>query len=493
MTTSDFTPQSVHDIIVSSPQSRSTLQRLVAGTYPLPSDRSTVIVLSGPYGSGKTCLARLLPDALESAYGSAPSSTDPVPYSYVDCRSGASGRSILARLEELTTFIPAGNTGRFYIICDEIDNLSKSAQEALYQLTYRSNIVWILTTNYRSRIDYRLLATGIDILLDAPSEAHLAQLAINIAKHFDVSISTEKAHQIALACQGSWRQVSERTLQAISRTLSPQQTVRAYGDNRRRCDPVMENSAQTPIQRLKPRYLDELIFSDSESRDVAYRIASGIAQPPADRCFGILIYGEPGAGRKTLAKLLPTTIEGIAYQHHDPLFESDTVICREGVLGLADIGDVSTMLNHAVIGNPSGLRYVTLVDVEKLSPGAQQDLKSLMNRPRVVFILVANRLTGIDAGVLDRCAHRIYMPWPETALLKPWIDRVAHIIKPTVSAAELNSLYSLPVRGFAKLAAVIGDALAPRPPGNFQRITGSGAFTGVDQTTPITHDERMAS
>jgi DNA polymerase III delta prime subunit len=493
MTTSDFTPQSVHDIIVSSPQSRSTLQRLVAGTYPLPSERSAVIVLSGPYGSGKTCLARLLPDALERAYGSPPSSTNPVPYSYLDCRSGASGRSILARLEELTTFSPAGNASRFYLICDEIDNLSKSAQEAIYQLTYRSNIVWILTTNYRSRIDYRLLATGIDILLDAPSKAHLAKLAINIAKHFDLSISTEEAHQIALACHGSWRQVSERTLQAISRTLSPQKTVQAYGDNRRRYDQVVENAAQTPIQQLKPRYLDELIFDDSESRDVAYRIASGIAQPPADRCFGILIYGEPGTGRKTLAKLLPTTIEGIVYQHHDPLFESDTVICRDGVLGLADVSHVSMMLNHAVIGNPSGLRYVTLVDVEKLSPGAQQDLKSLMNRPRVVFILIANRLTGIDAGVLDRCAHRIYMPWPETTLLKSWIDRVAHITKPTVSTAELNSLYSLPVRGFAKLAAAIDDALAPQPPDNFHQINVSRAFTGMDQTAPITHDERMAS
>ncbi len=462
MTTSDFTPKSVHDIIVSSPQSRSTLQQLLAGTYPLPSERSAVIVLSGPYGSGKTCLARLLPDALERAYGSPSSSTDPVPYSYVDCRSGANGRSILARLEELTTFIPAGNASRFYIICDEIDNLSKSAQEALYQLTYRSNIVWILTTNYRSRIDYRLLATGIDILLDAPSEAHLAKLAIDIAKHFDVSISTGEAHQIALASQGSWRQVSERTLQAISRTVSPQQTVRAYGDNRRRCNLVIENSVQTPIQRLKPRYLDEVIFGDSESRDVAYRIASGITQPPSDRCFGILIYGEPGTGRKTLAKLLPTTIEGIVYQHHDPLFESDTVICREGVLGLADVSDVSTMLNHTVIGNPSGLRYVTLVDVEKLSPGAQQDLKSLMNRPRVVFILIANRLTGIDAGVLDRCAHRIYMPWPETALLKPWIDRVAEIMNPGEATDFHSRVHALPTRGFSNLLVEISRIFAAK-------------------------------
>jgi replication-associated recombination protein RarA len=456
MTTPDFTPKSVHDIIVSSPQSRSTLQRLVAGTYPLPSERSAIIVLSGPYGSGKTCLARLLPDALEQAYGSPSSSTDPVPYSYVDCRSGTGGRSELERLEELTTFTPLGNASRFYIICDEIDNLSKSAQETLYQLTYRSNLVWILTTNHRSRIDYRLLAKGIDILLDAPSDAHLANLAINIAKHFEIRLSNDKAHRIALACQGSWRQVSERTLQAIGRTLSTEQLVRAYCDSRRQHNLV---ASTNPLTLIQPRYLDELIFGDSESRDVAYRIASGITQPPSDRCFGILIYGEPGTGRKTLAKLLPPTIEGLVYQNHESLFEADTVICREGVKGLTDISQVATLLSHAVIGNPSGLRYVTLVDVEKLSPAAQQDLKSLMNTAGIVFILVANQLSGINAGVLDRCVHRIYMLWKTIHPLQPALIRVAPFNESAVSSADFETLTVEPAHRVPQLPNEIVDAM----------------------------------
>jgi hypothetical protein len=214
---------------------------------------------------------------------------------------------------------------------------------------------------------------------------------------------------------------------------------------------------------MQPRYLDELIFGDSESRDVAYRIASGITQPPSDRCFGILIYGEPGTGRKTLAKLLPPTIEGLVYQNHGSLFEADTVICREGVKGLTDISQVATLLSHAVIGNPSGLRYVTLVDVEKLSPGAQQDLKSLMNTPGIVFILVANQLSGINAGVLDRCAHRIYMPWPEISQLRPWVRRLAQFADAAVSTAYVERLASSPARRFSDLLSfVVAEMTSPR-------------------------------
>jgi replication-associated recombination protein RarA len=458
MSRRDFTPKSVADIVVSSPQSRVTLEQLTNGQYPLPTDRSTVIVISGPYGSGKTCLARLLPQAIEAAYGSGVITEDAVPYRYVDCRSGAIGRSILHKIEEMTTFVTSDNASRHYILCDEIDNLSASAQEELHQLTVRSSIVWIFTTNHRSKVDYRLLAAGIDILLDAPKDDVLATLAIKIAADYDVILSMEQAQSIAKACMGSWRQVAERTLQWIGHELQAWEAIKRHSDRSRL---LRFGSQQRPIKSLAdltPQYIDELIFQDLESAQVAARVATGVVRAPMDRSMGILIYGGVSTGRKTLARLLPKTIEVLVYQNEAPLFECDTFICREGVDGLADMRHVNRVINNNVIGNKSGFRYITLVDVEVLSSAAQLDLKSMMNTPGVIFILVANEIAKINAGVLDRCPQRIYMRWPSIDQRRTWIKQAAQILHPNIGRAETEAMQTLPMQGFQSALGAISAA-----------------------------------
>ncbi|MFN5352757.1 MAG: AAA family ATPase [Burkholderiaceae bacterium] len=456
MTRHDFTPKSVADIVVSSPQSRVTLEQLTNGQYPLPTNRSPVIVISGPDGSGKTCLARLLPQAIEDAYGSGIITDDTVPYLYVDCRSGAIGRSILHKIEEMTTFVTPDNASRHYILCDEIDNLSASAQEELHQLTFRSSIVWIFTTNHRSRIDYRLLAAGIDILLDAPKDDALATLATKIAADYDISLSIDQAQSIAKACTGSWRQVAERTLQWIGHELEPWEAIKRHSNRSRLLQCGSEQRPIKTLSDLTPQYLDEMIFQDWESAQVAARIATGIIRPPTDRSMGILIYGSVSTGRKTLARLLPKTIEAVVYQNDAPLFECDTFVCREGVEGLAAIRRVNSLLGNAVIANKSRLRYIALIDVEVLSAAAQLDLKSMMNTPEVIFILVANEIAKINAGVLDRCPQRIYMPWPTIDQRRTWTEQAAKALHPDIAPAEIAMLQRVPLRGFRSLLGAIG-------------------------------------
>jgi hypothetical protein len=82
------------------------------------------------------------------------------------------------------------------------------------------------------------------------------------------------------------------------------------------------------------------------------------------------------------------------------------------------MNEIATLLDRVCLETVSHLRYITLIDAERLSIDAQRNLKSLMNRPGVVFILVANRIMAINEGVLDRCVHRIYMETPSIDQLR---------------------------------------------------------------------------
>lgn len=457
----DFTPKSIADIVVSSPQSRATLDQIIAGQYALRTDRSTVILLSGPYGTGKTTLARFLPGVIEQAYFTPGVAEHDVPYRYIDCRQGGVGASFMDTIEDRIVLFTPPNASRHYIICDEIDRLSSTAQEKLFALTFLPGVVWILTTNHRSRIDVRLCLDGVDLFLDSPNDSKIAALATNIANQHGVRLSDSDAANIAKACLGSWRQVHERTLQCIG---VPRQ---AWNDLTRACERsrlIRFGQSRRPIKSvddLTPQYIDEMVFADSESAEVAARIAMGVIQPPVDQGMGILIFGHSSTGRKTLAKLLPEAIEEFQYQSRDPLFECDTFICRSGAEGLAVIRKLNQLINQHVFSNRSGLRYITLVGVDALSAGAQQDLKSLMNTRGAVFILIANGVVGIDAGVLDRCRHRIYMPLPTSVQRQKWITCNAQVLNFVATEEISNENSGTSAGGFQEMrSAIVAAGLA---------------------------------
>ena len=60
-----FAPTQISDIVVASDESRQRLKDLCSGLYPRSNTRSMIVLLTGPYGTGKTCLAEMLPAALE--------------------------------------------------------------------------------------------------------------------------------------------------------------------------------------------------------------------------------------------------------------------------------------------------------------------------------------------------------------------------------------------------------------------------------------------
>ena len=431
-----FAPTQISDIVVASNESRQRLKDLCSGLYPRSNTRSMIVLLTGPYGTGKTCLAEMLPAALEHAYfRHRTPSTEPFPYRYIDCRKTPVSGSVIDDIRRVTELGPPPALSRNYVICDEIDNLTADDQQQLYALTYQSRVVFILTSNHRSKIDSRIVDSAIDIILDSPSEEHLKALALRIATAKNAILFEQEALDIAKRCNHSWRPVEAHVEAVIANRIAQPITLKEFCDRKRidrygRPDRPRVSEADYP-----PQYIDEILISNPESRNVVERLVTGFSRPPADRAMGILIFGKPNTGRKSLAALLPTSIEQCAYGDNTEPTGFSTYICLGGREGEAQINEIATLLNLVCLETVSHLRYITLIDAERLSVDAQRNLKSLMNRPGAVFILVANRIMTIDAGVLDRCVHRIYLGAPDFALLCPLITSMLEPESPVQTPA----------------------------------------------------------
>jgi len=475
-----FAPTQISDIVVASKESRQRLQDLCSGIYPRSNSRSMVILLTGPHGTGKTCLAEMLPAALEHAYFKhrAPSAK-PFPYRYVDCRKTPVSGNVMEEIRRVTEFGPPSGLHRNYVICDEIDNLTANEQQQLYALTYRSQVVFILTSNHRSKIDDRILGSAIDIVLDSPSEAQLKDLALKVATSRNAVLFEHEAIDIARRCNHSWRPVVGHVEAIIANRVSQTITLKEFCDRKRidrygRPDRPRHSEADYP-----PQYIDEILISNAESRNVVERIVTGFSRPPPDRAMGILIFGKPHTGRKSLAALLPPSIEQCAYGDNTEPVGFSTYVCLSGREGEDQVNEIATLLNQACLETVSHLRYITLIDAERLSIDAQRNLKSLMNRAGAVFILVVNHLTTIDAGILDRCVHRIYLEIPSIEQLRGLASAFFHKQDSVTYNNNLESIKFESIKSFTELYLHMSRTVAQITP-KYELSVYENALTDFD-------------